>query len=130
MPRDRSRLWDSFKKALGSTPRETERAPETAKTTGAASPFLPPDDVDAAPVPPPAATVPPVSEALPAEVDTIATGAPNDALAPAPPPDSAAPRQERLARGLASFSRHNADRERKFRHILSDDEGGGSAKKR
>jgi hypothetical protein len=37
-----------------------------------------------------------------------------------PTPAAPEPRVPRLARGLASFSRDNANREKKFRHILSD----------
>jgi hypothetical protein len=43
---------------------------------------------------------------------------------PAPPAAEAPSRAPRLARGLASFSRQNADREKKFRHILSDGDPG------
>ena len=39
---------------------------------------------------------------------------------PAPPP-AEEPESPRLARGLASFSRSNADREKKFAHLLRDD---------
>ena len=48
----------------------------------------------------------------------------------APPTAAAAPEtadaadRPRLARGLASFSRSNADRERKFAHLLRDDSPG------
>jgi hypothetical protein len=48
---------------------------------------------------------------------------------PPPAPEAGAPRSTRLARGLASFSRDNADREKKFRHILSDGDGGGTKKR-
>ncbi len=40
-------------------------------------------------------------------------------------PEAGSPRSSRLARGLASFSLNNADREKKFRHILSDGDAVG-----
>jgi len=48
---------------------------------------------------------------------------------PPPAPEAGGPRSARLARGLASFSRDNADREKKFRHILSDGDTGGTKKR-
>jgi hypothetical protein len=51
-----------------------------------------------------------------------------DAVAPPPaaaaPETADAPDRPRLARGLASFSRSNADREKKFAHLLRDDSPG------
>lgn len=65
------------------------------------------------------------------EIDEIVPKTPDDRATPtiAPPTaDAGALRPARLARGLASFSRYNPDREKKFRHILSD-EGGSTPKK-
>jgi len=80
-------------------------------------------------VSPHAAPVAPAPALLSTAAGTIGAKAPNEIQPFAPPSEPVAPRPERLARGLASFSRDNADRERKFRHILSDDEEGGAAKK-
>jgi hypothetical protein len=53
-------------------------------------------------------------------VPTESTGAPE--IAAASPEDSTAPPTgaAKLARGLASFSRRNAEREKKFAHLLRD----------
>jgi hypothetical protein len=37
------------------------------------------------------------------------------------PAEAPAPQPARLARGLASFSRRNPEREKKFAHLLHDD---------
>jgi hypothetical protein len=82
-------------------------------------PFLPPEDsVPLAPAPPSTQ-----AEETPAPPDGEPVGQPVF-TAPPPAPEVPAPRAPRLARGLASFSRDNADREKKFRHILSDGDSG------
>ncbi|MEO8347658.1 MAG: hypothetical protein ABI610_02005 [Acidobacteriota bacterium] len=60
------------------------------------------------------------------EIDAIVAEAPDDP--PTRAPEAGSPRSARLARGLASFSRDNADREKKFRHILSDGDKGATKK--
>ncbi|HVE65628.1 MAG TPA: hypothetical protein VNC59_03530 [Thermoanaerobaculia bacterium] len=134
MPRDRSRLWDSFKRALGGSPPSNDGEPELTRASDSTLPFLAPDE------PPEAAAAPePPMAPPPAEATVVSVAGPSmgteagvaetpDAL-PIPPsaaplPETEGARPPRLARGLASFSRHNADREKKFRHILSDGETG------
>ncbi|HEY6065242.1 MAG TPA: hypothetical protein VIY96_03745 [Thermoanaerobaculia bacterium] len=136
-------LWESFKRALGSPaesspaePRPPVREP-TPPRPGPPLPLPPPGKpVGAAPSPPaerPAEVVidPPAGELL-ADVpfledlpfeDLPAQPAPSEDLSePArtgaddTPPLSEPP----LARGLASFSRDNAEREKKFAHLLRD----------
>ena len=114
MPPDRPRLWESVKRALGGAPTEGPAEPEPARDLS--PPFLPEEDpvpLSPAPVParPEAASAPLDAEPVTHSVSTEPT------RSAAEPP---APRGPRLARGLASFSRANADREKKFRHILSD----------
>jgi hypothetical protein len=65
-----------------------------------APPFLLPDPEPSEPPAPPAVSLPPPPPASP----------------PVEPPET-----PRLARGLASFSKSNADREKKFAHLLRDD---------
>jgi len=133
VPRDRPRLWESFKRALG-FPRENASEPEIAQPpTDEAPPFLALDETSG--VPPAAESAPvraqtdpivPAPEAGAEEIDATVAEAPDGRPTPAPPaPEVAAPRSARLARGLASFSRDNADRGKKFRHILDDGDAGG-----
>jgi hypothetical protein len=114
VPPDRPRLWESVRRALGGAPTESPAEPEPGGNL--APPFLPDEEpvtIQPAPVParPVEASAAPAAEAVSPPVSTE------------PPPaasEAPAPRGPRLARGLASFSRANADREKKFRHILSD----------
>ena len=110
VPRDRPPgIWESLKRALGGagveprpeppSPPEVAHAPEVVSKVDADStvpPFLLPD--------------PELSE-------------PAVSLPPPPPtsPPDESPEGPRLARGLASFSKSNADREKKFAHLLRDD---------
>jgi hypothetical protein len=140
VPPDRPRLWESFKRALGgSSPDELE--PEKARPSDYALPFLAPDEPPENVAVAEASSVPPQSEpvsrvALPEPVRGSGGVAalpgdrppPPEPTAPTSALESEDPRSPRLARGLASFSRHNADREKKFRHILSDESGGKSKK--
>ena len=135
MPPDRPRLWESVKRALGGAPTEPVPTPDDL-------PFLSSEDADAA-SPPAPVRLPPEDLGFPAaappEPPARAESAPPEAPPepshgipePEPPAPEAAsppgPQGPRLARGLASFSRRNADREKKFRHILSD---GDTAKKK
>jgi hypothetical protein len=72
-------------------------------------------------------------EPFPAHADPPAVPQPVDREQPRtvpgslPEPADAAARP-RLARGLASFSRSNADREKKFAHLLHDDPSGEKKK--
>jgi hypothetical protein len=125
---------------LGTPSPSNEPEPDAQATpAGYAPPFLPPDE--------PAEVLPAAESVVrAAEADSIVP-APERSGAelkapivaesvddrespklPTPTAEEAAGRAPRLARGLASFSRDNADRERKFRHILSD-EGAGKSKK-
>ncbi|HZI67790.1 MAG TPA: hypothetical protein VFF17_14615, partial [Thermoanaerobaculia bacterium] len=135
MPRDRPRLWESFKRALGGPSPSNEPEPDGKAThPGYAPPFLPPDEpaggvlpgVGSSPLPPPVDRNPPAAEPPSAGRSVPMVSGSADELSGSTPAPSASevPRSPRLARGLASFSRDNADREKKFRHILSD-EGGG-----
>jgi len=136
VPPDRPRLWQSFKRALGGSPRSDEAEPEIARPSDYALPFLAPDEPPEV-VPTAEASlqehVSPVAPSAAKESGVEAAAVPGERLPlPEPPAVSALesedPRPPRLARGLASFSRHNADREKKFRHLLTD-EGGGKSKK-
>lgn len=134
MPPDRPRLWDSFKRALGGSPRPDDGDPETVRPSGYAPPFLAPDDPPEAPpagkpleAPQKPEQPAPAAEIAAKEIGATVASPPGHRPAPAPPPPAREPedpRPARLARGLASFSRHNADREKKFRHILSDGDTG------
>ena len=123
MPRDRPPgIWKSLKRALGGAeprpdprpPRELPERPQVTPDADAvltAPPFLPPDPEGSGnPVAEPASVAPAREEAL-----TVPASASEPADASGRP---------RLARGLASFSRSNADREKKFAHLLHDDTSG------
>jgi hypothetical protein len=121
MPRDRPPgIWKSLKRALGGAeprpdpppPRELPERPQVTPDADAvlsAPPFLLPD--------PEGSDDPVVASVLPAreEPPTVPASASEPADASGRP---------RLARGLASFSRSNADREKKFAHLLHDDTSG------
>ena len=133
MPPDRPRLWDSLKRALAGSPRADDLDPESARPSTYAPPFLAPDEPpDVLPdgessKPPPKSEPPAPAPERAAEVPDPTVAAPESRPDPAPPPrapESEDPRPARLARGLASFSRENADRGKKYRHILSDGESG------
>ncbi|MDQ5857303.1 MAG: hypothetical protein M3542_03370 [Acidobacteriota bacterium] len=129
MPRDRPRLWESFKRALGTSPRENASDPAAGQRSTDLPPFLSPDETPD--VPRSAGSAPVRAQAEPTErvverIDAIVADAPDEA--PTPAPEAGAPQSARLARGLASFSRDNADREKKFRHILSDGDKGATKK--
>lgn len=130
MPPDRPRLWDSFKRALAGSPRADDPEPETARPSAYAPPFLPPDEPpDVLPDGEPPKSEPPAAapESAAEVPGPTAAAVPEDRPDPAPPPraaESEGPRPARLARGLASFSRDNANRGKKYRHILSDGESG------
>lgn len=130
VPPDRPRLWDSFKRALGGSPRADGPEPETAGPSTYAPPFLPPDEPpDVLPDGEPPKSEPPAAapESAAEVPGPTAAAVPEDRPDPAPPPRAAeaeGPRPARLARGLASFSRDNANRGKKFRHILSDGDSG------
>jgi len=94
--------------------KQPEVTPE-AEAFLAAPPFLLPDEPSPAVVDPPATPRPPGTEQPP----TVTV---------APPELADAPGRPRLARGLASFSRSNADREKKFAHLLRDDPSGEKKK--
>jgi hypothetical protein len=128
VPRDRPPgIWESLKRALagGETrpesppprapqpPVPVELTPDADHALLAPPPFLMPDE----PLPPAAGPPPDIPAARPIPSDP---GAAADA--------SEATGRPRLARGLASFSRSNADREKKFAHLLRDDVSGGEKK--
>jgi hypothetical protein len=120
VPRDRPpRIWETLKRALsGAEPRPAPPSAELPEVTPgpmlSAPPFLLPDREEPDPVR--------GSETLPAEPE-VPPAVPVPPPAPVPPPES-----PRLARGIASFSRRNADRERKFAHLLHDDAPGKKKK--
>jgi hypothetical protein len=117
VPRDRPPgIWESLKRALGGaapepeprpeppSPPEVAHAPKVVSKVDAdssAPPFLLPDPEPSEPQDPPAVSVP---------------TQPPPTSPPVEPPGSPG-----LARGLASFSKSNADREKKFAHLLRDD---------
>ena len=122
MPRDRPPgIWESLKRALAGVearpdPRALAQLPERPKVTPApdpvlsAPPFLPPDPEDA--------------DAI-RRSETVSADPPVPPAVSVPPPEPVQPPESpRLARGLASFSRSNADREKKFAHLLHDDAPG------
>ena len=141
MPPDRPRLWESFKRALGGSPPSDEAEPEKARPSDYALPFLAPDEppesvptAEAASVSPQSQPVSPVAPPEPARGSGEAAALlgdrppPPEPPAPTSPSESEGPQPPRLARGLASFSRDNADREKKYRHILSDETAAKSKK--
>jgi hypothetical protein len=126
------------------------RAPAALPRPAAAASFHPPASPPAAPPrvePSPPAPV--VEIAVEAGLVEVAAGVPflEDLPVPSPPPVEApaalpsdpdpptgippagasetAPAAPRLARGLASFSRDNAEREKKFAHLLRDSGAAG-----
>ena len=120
MPRDRPPgIWKSLKRALAGAetppdppppPQLLERPQVTpdADAVLSAPPFLLPDPEGSDDS---VAAIPAADEQPP----TVPASASEPADAPGRP---------RLARGLASFSRSNADREKKFAHLLHDDTSG------
>ena len=141
-------LWETVKRALGSTvPAEPPPAPPRPRIPAAPSPssidravspvpagardeilsdvpFLedigpdvpqarPPSPEGLGEPPPTAVEPPPVSNLLEAAAPVLSTDAGEPSLSGPP-----------LARGLASFSRDNAVREKKFAHLLRDRPGG------
>ena len=120
MREGRPSLWESLKRALaGAAPAEPRDAPQASSAR-----ILP--DVDAAP--PFLAEIEPAAESLPApppirkpdllpEESRIAAEAP---ISAAKEGETSDPQAARLARGLASFSRRNPEREKKFAHLLHD----------
>jgi hypothetical protein len=81
-------------------------------------PFL--DDLPFEPVASAGAGPPPVAGApIDEPGETVAPGEPSGSPEPSEPPT----RGPRLARGLASFSRDNARREKKFAHLLRNEPG-------
>ena len=132
MPRDRPpRIWETLKRALGGG---AEPRPEPPP---APTPVSPPSEHPAvSPERQPLVSAPPfLSDSDgPESPDSHAAVELPRAAAPAEPPapveGSSAPDGPRLARGLASFSRSNADREKKFAHLLHDDTPGAKKKPR
>lgn len=138
MPRDRPpRIWEKLRRALaGAEPRPEPLPAPTAPVPASAKPpavslqgesfvpsppFLLDSDGDDSPASavvtePPRASPP--ADPPPTPAASVAARAPVEPAAEAP----------RLARGLASFSRSNADREKKFAHLLHDDEPDGEKK--
>lgn len=114
------------------------RAPAAPPRPAAPQPAAPPPvESAAAPALSRASAVEPVLEEVAAAIpflDDLSVASPppvesppSTPLAPPPPPEIAppgaperAPAPPRLARGLASFSRDNAKREKKFAHLLRD----------
>lgn len=134
MPPDRPRLWDSLKRALAGSPRADDPDPESARPSAYAPPFLAPDeppevvpDGEPSKAPPKSEPAAPAPERAAEGVETTVAAVPEGRPDPAPAPrapEAEEPRPARLARGLASFSRENADRGKKYRHILSDGDTG------
>jgi hypothetical protein len=130
VPPDRPRLWDSLKRALAGSPRADDPDPESPRPSAYAPPFLAPDEPpDVLPdrEPPKSEPPAPAPERAAEGVETTVAAVPEDRPDPASAPrapEPEGPRPARLARGLASFSRENADRGKKYRHILSDGESG------
>ncbi len=131
MPRDRPpRIWETLKRALGGVGAEPRPEPPPAPTPVPPPPELPtvsPERESLASAPPFLADSDgPESPRSPSAVEPPWAAAPLDPPAPAEP--ASATDGPRLARGLASFSRSNADREKKFAHLLHDDAPGGKKK--
>jgi len=125
VPRDRPPgIWESLKRALGGGEARPDAepvrpAPEPPSVLPPEESFAPPPFLAAEePAPEPSRPSPPV-----AARDLRAPNAVPRPAAAAPEP-AETPDRPRLARGLASFSRSNADREKKFAHLLRDDSPG------
>jgi hypothetical protein len=103
VPRDRPPgIWESLKRALGGAGVEPPSPPEITHAPDVVSKVDADSSEPSGPLAPPAVSLPP----------------------PPPPPTSLPvepPESPHLARGLASFSKSNADREKKFAHLLRDD---------
>lgn len=101
-----------MKRALAGDERKPEAAAVPQVEQASAPPLLRPDE-----------TAPPVVD--PTEILRPAETPKPLPVADSPPePARAAGGRPRLARGLASFSRSNSDREKKFAHLLHDDPSG------
>jgi hypothetical protein len=152
--RRKTGIWQSLKRALGTSPGGpplSDQAPageRPAPPRPAATPWPNsiPTELEAKPVPeragmpaprPADGLVVPIVEDVPFLTDSVApepspedpapasvdrgeTENVTDAAARKKSFDSAAERPGRLARGLASFSRDNAEREKKFAHLIRD----------
>lgn len=145
----RSGLWASLKRAFGS-PDPYETIPYLADDTGPVEPVRTPQPpaVPARAIPPPVLPEARLEDPLPAAVPPSSpAAAPVEAPTPARPvaaeaemgPADGIPAAEesadlskptRLARGLASFSRSNSEREKKFAHILRDKSSSPSSKEK
>lgn len=141
-------LWETLKRALGTPPEAERPSPpipvrDEPAPQAPAVPARPAMPVPPAPDPVESSAVAPAREAARVEVDSgvpfLEEGPgeeePPSVLDPpaarevAPesteelvPPDASPPRPPsgRLARGLASFSRDNAEREKRYAHLLRD----------
>jgi hypothetical protein len=120
VPRDRPPgIWESLKRALAGV----EARPDPPPT-----PQLP-ERPDVTPEPAPLLSAPPFLPPEPEDADAIRRSETLPENPPVPPAMSVPPPEgPRLARGLASFSRSNADREKKFAHLLHDDAPGEKKK--
>jgi len=129
---ERRSLWESIKRALvGPSP---ESAPDPGKRPRREAvplePFVPSTrnfpEFAVADAPPFLAEAEPVGDPAPAP-PTPKQGTAPSIPGPAEPPNSTAkegetsvPQGPPLARGLASFSKRNPEREKKFAHLLHD----------
>lgn len=150
-------LWEALKRALGTPPEAERPSPPIPVRRDEAAPHTPVVPARAAmpapPVPDPVepSAVAPSRDAARVEVDSgvpfLEEGPGHEEAPPAVldppaaremasestepvPPDAGPPRPApgRLARGLASFSRDNAEREKKYAHLLRD--AGSTGRKR
>ena len=132
MPRDRPPgIWETLKRALGGVgaePRAEPRPAPAARPAPSELPAVPPERELASAPPFIAEFEGPESPQSHAAMEPPRSAAPPDSSAPVEP--ASAPEGPRLARGLASFSRSNADREKKFAHLLHDDAPGRKKKPR
>jgi hypothetical protein len=126
VPRERPPgIWESLKRALGGgntrpDPNPVRTTPEPPSVSPPGESFAPPPFLAVEePAPEPVRPSPP-----PAAGDVRVPDAAVPSPAAAAPEAADAPDRPRLARGLASFSRSNADREKKFAHLLRDDSPG------
>ena len=148
-------LWETLRRALGTPPEADtpsppvplpdEPAPRTRIAPPRPAPPAPPapDPVEPSFVAPareataveidsavpfleaePAEEEPPAVPVLPAEREETAS----ESAEPVPVASQPPPASGRLARGLASFSRDNAEREKKYAHLLRD--AGSTGRKR
>ena len=144
---ERRGLWESIKRALvGPSPAPAQPVPPDPgeRPRRESAPWEPPvpstrnlPEIAVTETPPFLAEAEAVADSVPASPAPNPGPAPGITPGPAEAPTSAAkegeaslPQGPRLARGLASFSKRNPEREKKFAHLLHDAPSDGKERTR